>query len=133
MKDMNQKFKEYLRNEFVIERDGVKIVLTPDEFRDFRLLEKAKNGFISLDWYADYLSEFNPEEDKKVAEDIEITEAMMQDFYQCLDVADEVYDALGSDWESEMNAIERIFYDYKEQKRMEARNEQKKLVRKERF
>ena len=122
MKDMNQKFKEYLRNEFVIERDGVKIMLTPNELRDLRLLEKAREGFYSLDWYADYLSGLD-EEDNQLTEDIELVEAMMQDFYQCIDTADEVYEALTYDWEGEKMAVECVLDSYKEQKRMEARNE----------
>ena len=121
MKDMNQKFKEYLRNEFIIERDGVKIRLTPNEIRDFRLLEKARYGFYSLDWYADYLSGFDREEDNQTIEDVE---AMMQDFYQCIDVADEVYDALTYDnSEAEKAGVEYIVDNYQEMKRMEARNE----------
>lgn len=120
MKDMNQKFKEYLRNEFVIERDGVKIMLTPDELRDLRLLEKAREGFYSLDWYADYLSGFDREEDNSTIEDVE---AMMQDFYQCIDTADEVYEALTYDWEGEKMAVEYVVDNYQQQKRMEARNE----------
>lgn len=131
MKDMNQKFKEYLRNEFIIERDGVKIVLTPDELRDLRLLEQARYGFYSLDWYADYLSGFDREEDKQTIEDVE---AMMQDFYQCIDVADEVYEALTYDnSEAEKAGVEYVVDNYQEMKRMEARNEQKELVRKKRF
>ena len=131
MKDMNQKFKEYLRNEFIIERDGVKIVLTQDELRDLRLLEHARYGFYSLDWYADYLSGLDREEDNQTIEDVE---AMMQDFYQCIDVADEVYEALTYDnSEAEKTGVEYVVDNYQQMKGMEARNEQKKLVRKERF
>lgn len=131
MKDMNQKFKEYLRNEFVIERDGVKIVLTPDEIRDFRLLENARKGFYILDWYADYLSGLDREEDNQTIEDVE---AMMQDFYQCIDVADEVYEALTYDnSEAEKAGVEYVVDNYQAMKEKEARNEQKELVRKERF
>lgn len=121
MKDMNQKFKEYLRNEFVIERDGVKIILTQDELRDLRLLERARDGFYSLDWYADYLSGFDREEDNQTIEDVE---AMMQDFYQCIDVADEVYDALTYDnSEAEKAGVECVVDNYQAMKEMEARNE----------
>ena len=120
MKDMNQKFKEYLRNEFVIERDGVKIALTSKEISELRLLEKAREGFYSLDWYADYLSGLDREEDKQTIEDVE---AMMQDFYQCIDVADAVYEAFTYDSEAEKAGVEYVVDDYKQQKRMEARNE----------
>lgn len=121
MKDMNQRFKEYLRNEFTIERDGVKITLTQDELRDLRNLEKAREGFYSLDWYEDYLSGFNREEDNQIIEDVE---AMMKDFYQCIYVADDIYDAITYDnSEAEIIAIEGVIRNYQEMKRMEARNE----------
>ena len=118
---MNQKFKEYLRNEFVIERDGEKITLTQEELRDLRLLEKARDGFYSLDWYTDYLGGFEREEDNQTLKDVE---AMMQDFYQCLDVADEIYDALVYDnAETEKMAVENAVDNYQETKRLEALNE----------
>ena len=47
MKDMNQKFKEYLRNEYTIERDGVKIAFTPDEMRELKWLYWAREGCYS--------------------------------------------------------------------------------------
>jgi hypothetical protein len=96
-------------------------MLTPNELRDFRLLEKARDGFYSLDWYADYLSGFDREEDNPTIADVE---AMMQDFYQCLDVADEVYDALVYDnAETEKMAVENVVDNYQAMKEMEARNE----------
>ena len=116
MKDINQKFKEYLRNEFTIERDGVTITLTDQELREIRLLERARDGFDSLGWHIDTLTWlYENETDEKANQKIKDAEAMMQDFYCCLDTADMVYEALYFDsGEIEREAVDAAIYDYQQ-------------------
>lgn len=109
MTNMNQKFKEYLRNEYTIERDGVKITLTPDEIKELKWLYWANEGFYSLEYYAENCEDFD-EEDKK------LLNKMMADYDICIHVADSVYEAVTADGSSyEMDVVSELVDDYKEE------------------
>ena len=107
MKDMNQKFKEYLRNEYTIERNGVKITLTSDEMRELKWLYWANEGFYSLENYSENCENLEKEEEK-------VLDKMMADYDICIHVADEVYE--GTHYEAyESGIVSDLVNDYKEE------------------
>jgi hypothetical protein len=125
MKDMNQKFKEYLRNEFTIERDGVTITLTSKELREIRIFERARDGFDSLGWYLDTMNWlYENKVDENAAQKIKDAEAMMEDFYCCLNTGDMVYEALYYDsGEIEREAVDAVICDYQQDQERRMCNE----------
>ena len=107
MKDMNQKFKEYLRNKYTIERDGVEITLTYDEMRELKWLYWANEGFYSLESYSENCEDLDEEEEK-------VLDKMMADFDICIHVADEVYE--GTHYGAyELGIVSDLVNDYKEE------------------
>ena len=109
MKDMNQKFKEYLRNEYTIERDGVKIALTPDEMRELKWLYWAREGFYSLECYAENCEKLDEKREK-------VLDKMMADYDICVHVADLVYEEIAAySGNYEMSIVSDLVDDYKEE------------------
>ena len=104
---MNQKFKEYLRNEYTIERDGVKITLTPDEMRELKWLYWANEGFYSLENYSENCENLEKEEEK-------VLDKMMADYDICIHVADKIYEEVYQN-PYEWYIISDLVKDYKEE------------------
>lgn len=112
--------RDIWHNGFEIERDGQKIVITPNEIRKINNLIYANNGLDSLEYRKEYLEfELEDENDslkqERIKEEIEIIEEMMQSEDECYNVWNRVKDFVFYDSsELEIDAIDEIIKEIKE-------------------
>lgn len=111
MKDMNKKFEEYKKGTYTLEREnGEVIILSQNEIMELGYMQRARDGFDSIDAYQseleDYLTD-NIVSKEEYNEKMAAVDELRKSYSECLALYYDVQEALSFDsWEEEKTVVE---------------------------